>query len=79
MEKVGESKSARGVTAVCWKAGLSMRFATQLQIRYAFIAPTAALNPSGGDKFPLTPEEMDWQIEFFASMVPGTGRSRRRA
>lgn len=79
VEKVGESKSARGVTAVCWKAGLSMRFANQLQIRFAHIAPTAALNPAGGDKFPLTPEEMDWQIEFFASMMPGGSKSRRRA
>lgn len=79
VEKIGESKSARGVTAVCWKAGLSMRFANQLQIRYAFIAPNAALNPATGNKFPLTPEEMEWQIEFFASMVPGGAKSRRRA
>ena len=79
VEKVGESKSSRGVTAICWKAGLSMRFANQLQIRYAHIAPNAALNPKEDGKFPLTPEEMDWQIEFFASMVPGNGKSRRRA
>lgn len=78
VEKIGESKSARGITAVCWKAGLSMRFANQLQIRYAMIAPNAAINPAKGDKFPLTPEEMDWQLEFFGSMI-SNGKSRRRA
>lgn len=79
VEKAGESKSARGVTALCWKAGLSMHFATQMQIRYACIAPTAALSPAKGGKFPLTPEDMDWQIDFFASMLPGGGKMRRRA
>ena len=78
VEKIGESKSARGITAVCWKAGLGMRFANQLQIRYAMIAPNAAINPGKGDKFPLTPDEMEWQLEFFGSMVSGS-KSRRRA
>ncbi len=70
IEKVAESKSARGITAVCWKAGLGMRFATQLQIRVAHIAPQSAINPVNVDQYPLTQEEMEWQLDFFGSMVP---------
>ncbi len=76
VEKVAESKSARGVVAICWKANLAMRFATQLQIRYAHIAPNAAINPADGEKYPLTPEEMDWQIDFFGTMVPGEAEAK---
>lgn len=70
VEKVAELKSARGITAVCWKAGLGMRFGTQLQIRLAHIAPQSAINPVNVDQYPLTPEEMEWQLDFFGSMVP---------
>jgi hypothetical protein len=70
VNKVAESKSGRGVTALCWKAGLSMRFATQLQLRFAHIAPSAAVHPARGEQYPMTAEEMDWQIAFFRTMVP---------
>ncbi|MGB8274491.1 MAG: DUF2336 domain-containing protein [Alphaproteobacteria bacterium] len=70
VNKVAESKSGRGVVALCWKAGLSMRFATQLQLRFAHIPPSAAINPSGKDDYPMTPDEMNWQIGFFRTMVP---------
>jgi uncharacterized protein (DUF2336 family) len=76
VEKVAESQSARGVTALCWKAGLRMRFATMLQIRFAHIAPNAAVGAVDMDKYPLTPEEMDWQIDFFGTMVPAGAKSK---
>jgi uncharacterized protein (DUF2336 family) len=72
VEKIAESKSAKGITALCWKAGLSARFATQLQSRFAHIAPSAVLLPRDGDAYPLTPEDMNWQMEFFGSMVPAS-------
>ncbi len=58
--------SAKGMTAVTWKAGLSMRLAQQLQLRLARIAPGSVLKPAAGGKFPLSEDEMGWQIEFFA-------------
>jgi uncharacterized protein (DUF2336 family) len=73
VEKIAESRSARGITALCWKAGLGMPFATKIQIRFAHIAPNAAVMPTGADKYPMTPEEMQWQIDFFATMIPGGG------
>jgi hypothetical protein len=69
VDKVAESRSARGITALCWKAGLGMPLATKVQIRFAHIAPNAAVTPAPADKYPLTPDEMDWQIDFFGTMV----------
>lgn len=59
------SKSAKAVTALAWRAKLSMRQALQLQLRIAHIPPTAALNPRGGTDYPLTPAEMEWQLGLF--------------
>ena len=70
VEKVAESRSARGVTALCWKAGLGMPLATRLQLRFAHIAPNATVSSVEADKYPLTPDEMNWQIDFFGTMVP---------
>lgn len=66
--KVIDSQSAKGMTALAWKAGLSMKFATHLQVRLARISPAQALKPKAGSAFPLSEEEMAWQIEFFGSL-----------
>lgn len=67
-ERILSAGSAKAVTALAWKAGLSMRFASQLQLRMGGIAPSQLLNARGGVDFPLTPEEMDWQLEFFGAL-----------
>jgi uncharacterized protein (DUF2336 family) len=56
--------SAKGVTAIAWKAGLGMRTAVQLQLRLARIPPPRVLQARAGTDYPLTEEEMRWQIEF---------------
>lgn len=61
------SKSAKAVTALAWRANLSMRQALQLQLRVAHIPPTAALNPRGGSDYPLTAAEMEWQLGLFGT------------
>ena len=61
--------SAKGVTALAWKAGCAMRFASQLQLRLGGIAPNQVLNPRGGTDYPLSDEEMDWQLDFFQSLA----------
>jgi len=62
-----DSKSAKAVTALAWRAKLPMRQALQLQLRIAHIPPTAALNPRGGTDYPLTPAEMEWQLGLFGT------------
>lgn len=68
VERMLQSHSAKGVIALAWKAGLPMRLAVQLQLRVASISPRAALNPREGVHYPLSEEEMSWQVEFFAGM-----------
>ncbi len=66
VQKIAAMESPKGVTALAWKAGLGMRAAVQLQLRLARIAPGKILHPKNGVDFPLTTEEMSWQLEFFA-------------
>nr|WP_298682623.1 DUF2336 domain-containing protein [uncultured Dongia sp.] len=65
VKKILGSMSAKAVTALAWKAKLSMRQALQLQLKIAGIPPHQALNPRGGTDYPLTTAEMEWQLELF--------------
>ncbi len=67
VRRIVEAKSAKGVTALTWKAGLAMRTAMRLQLRVAAIAPRAVLNARHGIDYPLSPAEMAWQIDYFSS------------
>jgi uncharacterized protein (DUF2336 family) len=57
--------SAKGVTAIAWQAGLGMRTAVQLQLRLARVPPPKVLQARAGTDYPLSENEMRWQIEFF--------------
>ncbi len=61
--------SAKGLTALAWKGGCSMRLALQLQTNMAGIPPNKALRAKDGMDFPLSVEEMEWQLDFFASLT----------
>jgi len=52
---------------VVWRSGFSMGLAEQLQLRLGRISPDAMMRAANGGGFPMTDEELDWQIEFFAS------------
>jgi hypothetical protein len=68
VEQVVSTHSAKGVVALAWKADLSTRMATQLQMRLAGIAPRKILQPASGDRYPMTEEDMEWQLEFFRGL-----------
>ena len=63
-KRILESRSPRTVTALCWKAGHSMRFALEVQKRISQILPNQLLNAHDGHEFPLSPDEMDFQLEL---------------
>ena len=65
VDKILAARSAKGVVALVWKAKLPMRLAVQIQTRLGGIAPRQALQARSGTAFPLTQDEMTWQIEFF--------------
>jgi len=59
------SGSGKAVTSLCWKAGLKMRTAVQLQRKVAKVRPNSLLRARGGNEYPLTDDDMEWQIEFY--------------
>jgi uncharacterized protein (DUF2336 family) len=69
VQKILASHSAKGMTALAWKAGCTMRLAVQLQTRVGRLAPKARLTSTAGGGWPMTPDELSWQIEFFRSLV----------
>ena len=60
-----QSHSARGVVALIWKAGLPMRFAVRVQIAVANLAPQSVIYARDGEHYPMTEEELTWQLDFF--------------
>jgi uncharacterized protein (DUF2336 family) len=68
VEKILDSRSAKGVMALAWKAKLPVRLAVQLQQRIGGIAPRSVLNPRAGTEYPMKEEEMNWQLEFFTGL-----------
>ncbi len=68
IEKITSAQSAKGITALVWKAGLPMRFAVRLQTVLARIPVSQTLKPRMDGGFPLSPDALQWQIDFFMDM-----------
>lgn len=65
VDRIIAAHAARPVVALVWRAGLSMRFAKQVQMRLAQVPPKSVLNARGGTDFPIGEAELMWQLEFF--------------
>lgn len=63
VKKVVKTQSAKGIIAVTWKARLSAALAMQMQAKLLHLPASRILRAAGPD-FPLTPDEMEWQLEF---------------
>ena len=44
-----------------------MRAAINLQRKIAKIRPNSLLRARGGNEFPLTEDDMEWQVEFYGN------------
>ncbi len=64
VEKVFSLKAARPIVALAWKAKLPMRFALRLQMEVGHVQPKDLIYPRDGTDYPLTRDEMLWQLEF---------------
>lgn len=71
VKRVCASRSAKGVVSLSWKAGLPMSVAVQLQQRLARISPGDVLTAGDQPGYPLSDDEMSWQIEFFSRTAGG--------
>lgn len=65
VRKTVETQSAKGMVALAWKAHLSMALCEQLQIRLLHLPLQRVLHHRNGS-YPLTSDEMIWQLEFLA-------------
>jgi uncharacterized protein (DUF2336 family) len=65
VSKAVAMNSAKGMTSVAWKAGLTMKTGVELQLRLARVPPSKVLQPKPGRDFPMSDDDMMWQINFF--------------
>lgn len=65
VKKIVESGMPKPLVALCWRAKLPMRFCIELQQRLAKIPLKEVMYAKGGTEYPLTPEDIRWQLEFF--------------
>lgn len=75
VHKIVDTQSPKGMVALCWKAGMEMSTTVPLQAKLAKVPPGDLLRPRSAatDGYPMTSDEMLWQLEFFASMA-GEGK-----
>lgn len=62
-------RSSKAIVALCWKAEMSMRLATRIQMQLAKIPPRDVLRATASDEFPLSVDEMQWQLEFISGLA----------
>lgn len=65
VERVFTLRSPRGIVALAWAAGLSMRLALRLQSEIAGIGPREMVYARNGTDYPFAPEELTQQLDFF--------------
>ncbi|HEY0283329.1 MAG TPA: DUF2336 domain-containing protein [Rhizomicrobium sp.] len=65
VRRILDSGSAKAVTALCWRAGLSMRIAFKLQNTIMRLKGPDLLPARGGIDFPLSEDEMRWHLGYF--------------
>ncbi len=66
VENVLASKNPKAVVALVWKGGFAMDLAYQAQVRLASILPRVAVDPADDGSYPMSEDELSWQIEGFA-------------
>ncbi|MDA1090231.1 MAG: DUF2336 domain-containing protein [Proteobacteria bacterium] len=62
------NRSAKGMLAIAWKAGLSAKLAETLQRKLALVGTKELLRADGND-YPLSDEDMEWQLNFIKDMA----------
>lgn len=69
---VTASQAGKPMTALCWRASLSMRTALTLQKHQARISSASIVNARNGVDYPMTEEEMAWFVDYFANATPAS-------
>jgi len=67
IDKILTARSAKGIIAAVWKAKLKLPTAVAIQQKTLSLPPKSVLNGTKWDGWPLTEEELKWQLEFFGA------------
>ncbi|MEA1938035.1 MAG: DUF2336 domain-containing protein [Pseudomonadota bacterium] len=67
VERIIDARSPKATMALAWKADLNARTGMKLQERLARVPPNQILNPKSGFDYPMTEEELRWQLDFFGA------------
>lgn len=63
--KMLATQAAKPAVALCWKAGMPMRMAIEVQRELARVPSPEIVYAKNGTDYPLTEQELHWQLEFF--------------
>src|SRR6202034_765753 len=64
VRRAASLRSAKGLVSLAWKAGFSMQAGDAVQVLLARLTPGTALKAGPGNSFPLSVQEMNWQLNF---------------
>ena len=64
VERIVKGATGKGMTALCWKAGVQMRFAIEMQRRLALVPSSRIVNARDGFDYPFSDEEMEGRLEL---------------
>ena len=66
VDRAASLRNAKGLISLVWKAGFTMRAAAVVQAMLGQLGPGALLMPGPNGAFPLSVDEMEWQIEVLS-------------
>jgi len=69
VDRATRLRSAKGLISLIWKGGFTMRCAAPLQMLLARLPPASTLRASPSGEFPLTADEMRWQLGFLTHIA----------
>jgi uncharacterized protein (DUF2336 family) len=70
IRRIIDARSAKAIIALVWRARLSMRVAFKIQTFMMRLAPNECLAARNGKDFPLSEDEMRWQLNYFDVPIP---------
>ncbi len=66
VKRAAALRNAKALIALVWKAGFTMHAATLMQAVLGQLGPVALISAGPDGAFPLTPDEMQWQLDVLA-------------
>jgi len=67
VERVRETRSAKGCVALSWRAGLTAETAEIVQQKLGLVRPRDTLRARGGG-YPMSDSDLTWQLEFIKQL-----------